>query len=201
MVTQLTPGKDDEAAIMLCAGHICLQWSLFEGTLMEILAACQGTCTDETAILFGSLDMKPRLNMAINLASFHKWPSPMQKRLRDLRKAVDKSTLIDRRNMIVHGVPSQSTVPSKTVHLYTPRRSGPAQREDWSVIEAQYLGEEIRLASSAARGILNEFVAWEASYNRTKDARRQFVTIPIGRIARIKQYLSARLNRFRRQVD
>ena len=131
MAVQLSPGVSEEAAIMACIGHVCVQWALLENNIIAVLCACQNIPTDEAAILFGSLDMKPRLNMAINLARYHKWPRNLVTNLENLRKAIDKAKLIDRRNMIVHGVHRQHEA-EQTVTLYTPRRSGSAQYENWT---------------------------------------------------------------------
>lgn len=68
MVTQFVPGQDDNAAIMACIGNVCIQWALLEQNIMGILGACPNCPLEEVAILFGGLDMKPRLNMAIKIA-------------------------------------------------------------------------------------------------------------------------------------
>lgn len=200
MAVKFVPGEDDEAAILVCIGNVCLQWSLLEINLMAILQACQGVDLKEGAILFGGLDMKPRLNMAINLAVHHKWPPPLIKRLRNLRSAIDKAKLSDRRNMVVHGAQSRSEVPTKTINLYSPRRSGDAQREDWSVQDAHLLGSEINAAAREAWDIFESYGRWKFGDNRLVDQSGEIVAAPIGRFTRFKQYLSARLNRFRRQV-
>lgn len=191
MVTQLTPGVDDQSAIMACVGHVCVQWALLENNLLGVLAASQNITVDEAAILFGSLDMRPRLAKAIGLAEFHRWKPPLKKRLRDLRGGMDKLKLIDRRNMLIHGVHSQSTKPLH-FNLYSPRLSGDAQRQEWSIQDAITLGDQVRYAALEAHAIFAEYGRWKFGENGLENAVSEFVAAPTGLLARIKQYFSPR---------
>jgi hypothetical protein len=194
MPTQLIPGEDDEAAIMAAIGHVCIQWALLENNLMAILTACQSTSWDEAALLFGSLDMKPRLNTAILLARHHKWPPPVVKRLESLRTNIDKSKLVDRRNLIVHGVHSASDLP-QSFNLYTPRRKGEAQHETWTVMDAYRVGQEARAAALEAYDIFAEYGRRKFGRDPAENFGSQLMTAPALRRARIKQYVRARLHR------
>lgn len=191
MVTQLTPGVDDQSAIMACIGYVCVQWALLENNLLGVLAASQNVTIDEAAILFGSLDMRPRLTKAIGLAEFHCWKQPLKKRLRDLRGGIDKLKMSDRRNMLIHGVHSESTKPQH-FNLYSPRLSGDAQREEWSIQEAITLGDQVRYAAIEAHAIFVEYGRWKFGDNGPENTESQVVAVPAGLIARIKQHFSAR---------
>lgn len=178
---------------MACIGHVCMQWSLLEQTLIMILATCQNVPNNEAAILFGGLDMKPRLNMALNLAEHHRWPPPLVKRLRKLRTHIDKTKLVDRRNLIVHGVHSASDTP-QAFNLYTPRRKGNAQEETWTIVEAHSLGREINAAVKEAYAILTEYGALKFGDHSPEDVSSQFVATPARVLPRLKQYVRTRLN-------
>lgn len=193
MPTQLVPGEDDVAAVSACIGNICIQWALLENNLMAILAACQDIPFDEAALLFGSLDMKPRLNMAILLSRHHKWPPPLIKRLEGLRTNIDKAKMIDRRNLAVHGVHSMSDLP-QTFRLYTPRRKGSAQREEWSILDAYKLGQEAQAAALEAYDIFAEYGRRKFGQHPTEDFGSDLMTAPALRRSRLKQYLRARLH-------
>jgi hypothetical protein len=191
MVTQLTPGEDDHSAIMACIGFVCVQWALLENNLLGILANTERVTIPQAAILFGSLDMKPRLNMAINLATFHKWKPPLLKRLRNLRSDIDMAKLIDRRNLLVHGVHKDSAKPQHFI-LYTPRRSGTAQEEEWSILMAYDLGNEIQKMALEAWAILQDHASWAGSEHGAEHGSSQLVATQTGILARLKQYVRSR---------
>lgn len=193
MAAKLVPGEDDQAAIMACIGNVCIQWSLLEQNILAVLAACQNIHLSEAAILFGGLDMKPRLGMAINLAEHHRWHPLLLRRLRALRTNIDKSKLVDRRNLIVHGVHSASEGP-QAFSLYTPRRKGDAQREEWTVMDAYRLGIEIQQANLEAYEIFLEYGRWKFPDHFTENTGREVVAAPPRRVTRIKQYIRARLH-------
>lgn len=193
MGTQLTPGVDDQSAIMACIGHVCIQWALLENNILAVLCTCQNVSTEEAAILFGGLDMKPRLGMAINLATHHKWHPSLIKRLRSLRTAIDKAKLVDRRNIIVHGVHKASDK-AQTFTLYSPRRNGSAQHEDWTILEAHALGVEIHAAGLEAWAIFEDYGKWKFGDHPPENSQSQIVTTPPGLLARIKQHFRPRFN-------
>jgi hypothetical protein len=153
MATPFTPGVDDKAATMACIGFVCVQWALLENNLLGLLATAQNILIEEAAIIFGGLDMRPRLNTAILLAEHHKWLPPLQKRLKELRAAIDKAKLIDRRNMLVHGVHKEADKP-ETFVLYSPRKKGSAQQEIWTVGDAYNVGLAIQTAATEVHAIL-----------------------------------------------
>ena len=53
-------------------------------------------------IIFGGLDILPRVGMAINLARYAKIPNPLVNRIVAVRKGLQDG-LADRRNQVVHG--------------------------------------------------------------------------------------------------
>lgn len=102
MPTQLTPGEDDQAAIMVCIGYICVQWALLETTILHIAGYIEQMVPDEAYIVFGGLDIRPRLGMAINLSRFHGYPTSLTNQLSNLRKEMTASDIANRRNTAVH---------------------------------------------------------------------------------------------------
>lgn len=193
MPTQFVPGEDDQSAVMATIGHVCIQWALLENNLLAILASAQNITIDEAAILFGGLDMKPRLNMAILLASHHKWHPRLQKRLDALRKAIDKMNLVNDRNMMIHGVHSTSPLPQH-FNFYTPRRKGSAQHETWTILKAHRLGTDIASAANEAYSIFMDYGVWKFGEHRPENHSSQLVATQTTIITRIKQYLSTRIN-------
>lgn len=191
MVTQLVPGVDDLAANMAAIGHVCIQWSLCENNILAVLCAIEGLNIDHAAIVFGGLDMKPRLNMAINLATHHKIDPRLKTRLRNLRTAMDKANLADRRNRAVHGVQKASETPH-TFTMYMPRLKGDAQHRDVSIMEMHQLGLEIKQAGDEAWSIFEAYGLWKFGKDGPKNITSEFMTAPTGIIASIKQYFRAR---------
>ena len=194
MAVSLTPGVDDQVAIMAGIGHVCVQWSLLENNILAVLCAIENLAIAEASIVFGSLDMKPRLNMAVNLAAHHKIDRTLQTRLRNLRTAMDKAKLAERRNRLVHGVHKASPEP-KTFTLYMPRLKGDAQHEDVSVMDAYELGIAIKAAGDEAWSIFEDYGTWKFGDHRLESHSGEFMAAPPGRFTRFKQYISASFNR------
>jgi hypothetical protein len=96
-MTWLQQGKEDHVAIMATVGHVCVHWALLELNLLTLLAAVENIHLDEAALLFGGLDMRQRLCKAIDVAEYHKIKPSLTKRLRVLRRAIDKKKIVDRR--------------------------------------------------------------------------------------------------------
>lgn len=190
MPTELIPGEDDPAAIMACIGHVCVQWALLENNLLGILAAAQGISIDEAAIIFGGLDMKPRLNSAILLAEHHKWKPPLLKRLRALRATIDQGKYVDRRNMLIHGVHSASDKPQH-FKLYTPRRKGAAQIEEWSISDAHRFGMQVQDAALEAYAIFGEYGRWKFGDNFPQSHLAQIAPASNGLLDRIRSFVTS----------
>ena len=145
---------------MASIGFVCVQWALLENNLLGLLAAAQNIHIDEAAIIFGSLDMKPRLNKAILLSEHHKWQPPLQKRIKSLRSAMEKGKLAERRNTLIHGVHKDSDEP-ETFILYSPRNKGQAQHETWTIKDAYGVGQAIQEAAVEAHEIFAAYGKWK----------------------------------------
>ena len=91
-----------EIAIKTCIADVCLQWSRLEMTIMGLICQIEPMEMEKAYIVFGGLDILPRINMAINLARFNKIPPPIIKRIVAARKSLQDG-LMDRRNQVVHG--------------------------------------------------------------------------------------------------
>lgn len=165
-ITKLIPGKDDKVAIMACVGHVCIQWSLLENNILRFLAVLEGVKFDHAAIMFGGMDMKPRLGTAINLAQFHKIHHPLQRRLVNLRKRMEKDNLQDRRNLVVHGVHEGSERPH-SFKLYMPRLKGDQKNAEISVSDVILLGLEIKAAGDEISSIMLDYVDWKMRDHNT----------------------------------
>lgn len=180
-------------------GHVCIQWALLENNLLGILACCQNVKIEEAAILFGGLDMKPRIGVAIKLAQYHKWSPPLQRGLRDLRSKIERFKLVDKRNMLIHGVHKPSEKPQHFV-LYSPRKSGTAQQEEWSIFAVLEVGNHIHSAALEAQSIFDAYGAWKFPGHSAENVSGEFVTTPTNTIARIKQDLRASFDHLWRRI-
>jgi hypothetical protein len=96
-------GGTANLAIMAAIGHVCLQWSRLEMAVLGLLVAIELTEFEKGALLFGHLDLQPRVNMALNLARAKKLPPPVLGRITAVRQRLQKGGLADRRNQVVHG--------------------------------------------------------------------------------------------------
>lgn len=78
----------EETKHFAAIGHICLQWALLEHTVLALIAAAEHMPMPKVHIIFGGLDMLPRVNMAITLARQARWPQHLVKRIEVIRKAL-----------------------------------------------------------------------------------------------------------------
>ncbi len=120
--------------VMAGVGHVCLQWSLLEHLILGLLATIERMDLDKVYLVFGSLDMKPRLDMSINLARAKKVPVSIVKRIEAVRTALRDERLADQRNQAVHGVHKASDQPN-SIQLTMPRWSGPRRTETISEMD------------------------------------------------------------------
>ena len=89
-------------AIKVTIGEVCLQWARLEMTLIGLICQIEPLETEKAFIIFGGLDIQPRVNMAINLARHNKVPPSIIKRIVGVRTKLQNG-LMDRRNQVVHG--------------------------------------------------------------------------------------------------
>lgn len=159
---------------MATIGHVCLQWSLLEGNLLAFLGVIQNIPPEESYILFGGMDMRPRLGTAISLARHHKIPLRFTKRLEDVRKTITNNQIDDRRNQAVHGVHNQSDQLHST-KLVMARWRGDKRAQDVSVADLHKLGMEIVDLNQAVYSIIVDYAAWKFGDHPAINASREFV--------------------------
>ena len=139
-------------------GHVCLQWSLLELTLLALLSDMEGIDLEKGEMIFGGLDMKPRINMAIGLARHHKLPRPLQNELTAIRKVIQKD-LTERRNQAVHGAHGETDVLG-SYRLRMSRYSAPKKLQSVSYEDMMALTEDIHNVQRRVYKVLNEMVEW-----------------------------------------
>lgn len=125
---------------MAGVGLVCLQWSLLETHTLFVIYALEGIPSKKGDIIYGSLDWRPRLNMAISLARYHNAPPPIQKRLRAIRDTIRNDNLDDRRNQVVHGAQKLS---ADSVTFYMPRWPEEKKSQELTPKDIAALGQEI----------------------------------------------------------
>ena len=172
MPTQLVPGEDDTSAVMACIGYVCVQWSMLEQTILNFIGVVEKMQPEECYIAFGTLDIRPRLNMAIKLARYHNVKVSLIVRLEKIRKTIKVKKLDDRRNQAVHGVHSDS---EKAMHvkLTMVRWAGDKREQDVAVRDILELGNELNALANEAHCIFLDYGAWKFGDHMVPDAYRQ----------------------------
>lgn len=97
------PGKPSNLPVTAAIGHVCVQWSRLEMTIFGLLITIEPMEWEKATIVFGGLDLLPRVNLAIALARHVKLPQRFVKRIEDIRRVLQKDGLSERRNQVVHG--------------------------------------------------------------------------------------------------
>lgn len=162
------PKKTSATAFLASIGHVCLQWSLLELTLIAVLCAIEGIPDEKGDLIFGGLDMQPRINTAINLARYHKLPRPLINELVAIRKAL-QGGVSERRNQAVHGAHAETAVLG-TYRLRMSRWSGDKKMQDVSLEDLFRLIEEIYTLQRRAYGVFEGVGKWKFGRGAEEDA-------------------------------
>ncbi len=164
----------DHLKIMAGIGGVCVQWALLEHLVLGMIAANEGMPSDRAYLIFGSLDMKPRLNMAILLARDAKIPNDIVKRIEDVRKALREEKLTDRRNQAIHGVHKASGQPD-SIDLTMPRWSGSRRTQTVTVMDLFSLSTRLAELGNEIWLIGEDVQAWKMRVlnNRLEHSKRQ----------------------------
>ena len=164
----------DEHKIFASIGHICLQWALLEHTVLALIAAAENMPMPKVHLVFGGMDMLPRMNMAVTLTEEAKWPLHLTKRVRAIRTALQKGgeDLSSRRNQAVHGVHSISSLPAH-VKLTMVRWRGEREAQDVSLNDLHALGVRLHGLSKEAWSIFEDYGRWKFKPSSNEDASQQ----------------------------
>lgn len=127
-------------------GWVCWQWSTLEHLLLRSMRKMIGSTDDELGkILFGGLDIRPRLAMASELAKYYKTPLPFRKALAKVSAAMDAG-LLKKRNRAIHG--TQFLYEDGELHVEV-HRGRDKSRSPLSSRDLYDLSAEIREVSEA----------------------------------------------------
>ncbi len=136
-------------------GSICDQWSFVEYMLLRSMRKLCGFTDDEIGkILFGGLDMRPRVAMAIELARHFKAPAPFVTALIATRDAIDGG-LLKRRNRAIHGVQFLYSDGELRVEVH---RGKDRQRRELSAKDLWNLSNDIHEAGIALCTTINHYL-------------------------------------------
>lgn len=113
---------------------------------------------------YGGLDMLPRVNMALKLARYAKWPQRMVKRIDNIRKELQGpqgcNGLSERRNQLVHGVHKLSTKPD-CISLTMVRWEGNKRTQDVSLTDIHDLAVKLSALAQEAGSIFDDYGVWK----------------------------------------
>ena len=156
---KLKPHEVNPVITMTAIGNVCLQWSRFEISILMVIFALEDIPPEKGDIIYGGLDWKPRLNMAINLAEYHKAPHSIRKRLRALRNRIRNEDLNERRNQVVHG--AQSASEGGKTNFMMSRWPQPKKIQALSPVEIGALGTVLMEIGQEAAEIFDAIGAWK----------------------------------------
>ena len=189
----------EEIKFLATIGFVSMQWALFEHSVLYIIYTLETITKERSDIIYGGLDWRQRLNMAINLADFHKLPPPLRRRLRDLRSEVGAKKLSDKRNTAIHGVHRYGETYGEFV-LTMPRLAMPHKYTTMTARDLHSLGHEIHDLSQTANSIMNEIVEWRLGEHSNKNSSDSIaVRGAVGRV-KVAQGVYARMEHFFRNL-
>lgn len=194
-IPQLNTNQKVTAAI----GHICLQWSLLETAILAVISAIEALPTNKVFLLFGGLDMKPRLRIALNLARQPGIPSVFAKRLKAVQKALDDG-LDEERHQAVHGVHFYpSDVPDK-VRITMTRWHEPKRTQDKSAHDLFLTGAKISDLAMEVFSIFDDFGEWKFGKRDPSDDNSQLTQAETSSRLKLTQHVKNRLHHLWRRL-
>ena len=114
---------------------------------------------EKAYIIFGGLDIQPRVNMAISLARQNKLPPPLISRIVAMRRKIQGSGgLGERRNQVVHG--AHRNMQGNETTLTMVRWSGDKRHKTINAAEIAGLGQDIHDLAMEAWSILAAILSW-----------------------------------------
>ena len=158
----------DDVKLMTSIGHLCLQWALLEQSVLYIIFAIEDVSHSKGDIIYGGLDLRPRLNTAILLARYHKYPKHLIKRIVLIRDAISKEKLDKKRNTVVHGVQKKGENEGETI-FYMPRLSGELKSTTLTGKDIVLLGNRVFELSSEGRSIFDDIGLWKFGDHGTEN--------------------------------
>ena len=139
-------------------GHVCLQWALLEHTILCLIGVIEAIPVEKAYTRFASLDMQPRLNMAIALAIEAKLHGSYIRRLRAIRTALQKEGkgLAEKRNMYVHGAHDPTEVEGEFA-LTMSRWKGDRRRQVVTILYVSDLVNRLSLLAQEGHSIFSDY--------------------------------------------
>lgn len=181
-------------------GGVCVQFSLLEHLTLGLIAAIEGQDLDKTYLVFGSLDAKPRLDMAILLARHIKAPVEYVKIIENVRKALRDERLTERRNQAVHGVHKDADTPD-AVQLTMPRWSGARRTETVTAKDLAFLAIRLQELQRDITTATHEIFEWKmrVSENRLNHIKCEAAIADTPIVIKIAKNFYSRAQRFWRK--
>lgn len=154
---------------------------------------------DKVHIIFGGLDMQPRVNMALILAREAKWPQPLLKRIEAVRHALqrDGEKLAERRNQVVHGVHSDSEIPAH-FKLTMVRWKGPKTTQDVSITDVRALALRLGEMAQEVWSIFDDYGVWKFGPRSDEDSGQPLLKRKPGVWLKVQQHLKSAIKRLLR---
>ncbi len=146
-------------------GNICFQWAHLEFLVALALWSLLRIDQETGKILTGSLDLLPRVNMALKLAKHLKAPGLAIKALKEVRTAL-QGGLIERRNTAIHGLRSldPNDPAGEFFEVHRGKSSGVKQPVNNAALRA--LGSEIVDVHKAFYAAMTETCIYDAVSSR-----------------------------------
>jgi hypothetical protein len=169
-MSRQTPQVSEDVKILAAIGHVCLQWARLEMALLAVIYGIEDVHYTKGDIVFGGLDMLPRVGMAVNLAEHHNIPVRFQKRIRAIRKALqhgDKNSLCNRRNQVVHGAHRDLEGGNTTLTMV--RWRGPKRDRQMSALEINELAVDLCRLGDEAWAIFQDIGVWKFGPHRAEN--------------------------------
>jgi len=124
-------------------GHICTQYSYFDYLISNVIWSVLGIEKDVGMIVTGSMDIKPKIEMAISLLDHLKVEQEIRPTLQKFKNNSSKENgFISKRNKIIHGIFS-SRDNDPTIMVEAHRKKSHRERHEIGLEYIQQCHDEI----------------------------------------------------------
>lgn len=147
-------------------GHLCLQWARLELAVIGVLITIEDMTVEKGEIIFGGLDIIPRINMALGLGLHNKIPLRFTKRLTAVRKALRDGLAADR-NTLVHG--AHRPMENGATTLRMSRLKGEKKEQSFTPLQIGKIGAEIHALANECWSIRDDIGVWKFGPDSKED--------------------------------
>jgi hypothetical protein len=155
------PGDISNLPVTAAIGHVCVQWSRLEMTIFGLIITIEPMEWEKATIMFGGLDLLPRVNLAIALSHHVKLPQRFIRRIEEIRRVLQKEGLAERRNQVIHGAHREMENFGTTLTML--RWKGERRSQTLSAKDINNIADQAHELGNKAWSLMTDITKWDGA--------------------------------------